>query len=52
MNKAMLQAKTSVQMEGHIIGSAHSELVRLVIEGALSEKKFTEALLNMVRNKP
>ncbi|MEW4308527.1 hypothetical protein Q0N12_02620 [Rossellomorea marisflavi] len=51
VHKAMQQAKTSVQMEGQIIEGKHSELVRKVLEGALSEEEFAEAVLNIVRNK-
>ncbi|MBV6685849.1 hypothetical protein KV679_19460 [Bacillus sp. JRC01] len=51
MNKAMQQAKTSVQMEGYIIEGQHSELVRKVLEGALSEEEFAKAVLNVVQKK-
>ncbi|MGX1264216.1 hypothetical protein RKD55_002020 [Rossellomorea marisflavi] len=52
VHKAMQQAKTSVQMEGYIIEGQHSELVRKVLEGALSEEEFAKAVLSIVRNKP
>ncbi|WP_108668974.1 hypothetical protein [Peribacillus acanthi] len=49
IQKAMQQAKASLQLEGYEITSQHSELVRAILLNVITEEEFQEEVMELVQ---